>query len=183
MTPITQICLDLDEVLCDFVGPALALHGLDPAEVMARWPPGEYSIPKVVGMADADFWGPVCNAGSEFCERLSLFPWAADLLETCGRIAPVTIVTKCHDAHSAAGKVRWLTRHGIERYLIGPAKDTCAHAGSVLIDDYEANCAAFTAAGGRAIVFPRQWNSRHEHKQDPVAYVRQTLKELSNGHG
>ena len=181
MTPITQICLDLDEVLCDFVGPALRLHGLDPANVLATWPAGEYSMHTVLAMGELDFWNPILSTGYDFFLGLPLKPWAEELLDFCGKIARVTIVSRCTHGACAAGKMDWLERHGLKRYLIGPAKDTCAHSGSVLIDDWDQNCEDFAQAGGRGILFPRIWNPLHGLKDDPMAYVRRQLKELSNG--
>lgn len=175
MTPITQICLDLDEVLCDFVGPALALHGWTVGDALARWPEGEYRIENVLGIDTAAFWAPIDELGAAFWAHLPVVFWADTLLANCRRHAPVTIVTRGTSPAAAAGKVAWLKRHNFPRYLIGPSKDTCAHAGSVLIDDCDENCEAFVAAGGRAIVFPRHWNSRSHFKQDPTRYVRDQL--------
>lgn len=181
MTPITQICLDLDEVLCDFVGPALRLHGLDPVTVLESWPAGVYSMPTVVAMEERAFWGPIVENGYEFFAGLPLKPWAEELLDLCGRLATVTVVTRCTHGPSAAGKIDWLERHGLHRYLIGPAKDVCAHGGSVLIDDWDKNCDDFAMAGGRAILLPRIWNPLHGLKDDPMGHVRRQLKELANG--
>lgn len=175
MPPITQICLDLDEVLCDFVGPALALHGWSVGDALARWPVGCYSMPLALGMDDAAFWEPINAQGAAFCADLRPTFWWQTLLQICEAVAPVTVVTRCHAVESAHGKAEWLRRHGLTRYLIGTNKAACAHPGAVLIDDSDSECEMFAAAGGRTILFPRHWNTMHGFKMDPVRYVRDQL--------
>ena len=179
MPPITQICLDLDEVLCDFVGPALALHGWKFSDAMARWQAGCYSIPLALGMSDADFWEPIRAAGASFCAELPAVYWLKTIVYVCQQVAPVTVVTRSYSPDSAAGKAVWLRRHGFDRYLIGTAKAACAHPGAVLIDDSDAECEAFVDAGGRAICFPRHWNRLHGLKMDPVRFVRDQLEYMT----
>jgi hypothetical protein len=45
--------------------------------------------------------------------------------------------------------------------LVGPAKEFCASAGTVLIDDYDSNIDVFGKAGGYTIQPPKKWNRRH----------------------
>jgi hypothetical protein len=131
-------------------------------------------------MDDAAFWGPIKDTGPEFCANLLPFHWVSSLVAICQAVAPVTVVTRSHTPASAHGKSIWLARHGFHRYLIGTTKTACAHAGSVLIDDSDAECDAFAAAGGRAILFPRHWNRMHGFKMDPVRFVRDQLEVLVN---
>ena len=69
------------------------------------------------------------------------------------------------DPEAAAGKMVWIREklpawlH--RQFLIGPAKEFCAHPGAVLIDDSDQNIEKFVAAGGRGILVPRPWNTLH----------------------
>lgn len=179
MTPITQICLDLDEVLCDFVGPAMAFHGYESERYYDRWPEGDYSaMASCIGLTVPQFWAPIEEAGAGFWASLKMFHWAETLLANCRKHAPVTVVTRTESPAAAAGKYAWLAKHKFRSFSIGPEKTHWAktHPGAVLIDDCDENCEAFREAGGRAIVFPRHWNSRSHFKQDPTRYVRDQLQ-------
>lgn len=74
----------------------------------------------------------------------------------------LTSPTRC--PFSAYGKMVWIENHFPQmrrRFLIGAPKHTVAQPGHLLVDDADHNCDKFVENGGRAILFPRPWNSAH----------------------
>lgn len=181
--PIKQICLDLDGVLCDFIGPTLRLFGHDPEVVFANWPAGTYDVAAVIGVSTNDLWRTIDKAGFHHWADLPKNPWADDLLTACREIAPTIILTSpSRHISSLSGKLAWLQRHygrKFRDYLIGPPKHFCANADTVLIDDCDKNCEEFRVQGGEAIVFPQHWNSMHIHRRDAMGYVEGMLMDHS----
>jgi hypothetical protein len=186
-TCVTRIFLDLDGVLADWASAAIRLHGLDPATVLATWPPGIYELADVLGISGNAMWRPINMARGTFWAKLEPLPWVHDLMHTCMSIAPTTILTSpSKDPDAASGKTQWLqTMFGADfrDYLIGPAKAACAYRGAVLIDDRDEGCKSFIAAGGHAIVFPQPWNSEHAvvpwiEREGPAGYVRDRMRRV-----
>lgn len=180
---IDHVFVDLDDVLADFVGAALDLHGR--RDALATWPPGKWDIAEVLGMTDAAFWGPI-NGRTAFWQTLELTPWAVplnDALRSTG--IPWTIATSpTHTAECVTGKVQWMQhyfgRDFARHAMIGAAKHLLAKPGHVLIDDCDANVVAFREAGGEAIIFPQPWNCAHGYAapDDKLQYVLSELAEL-----
>lgn len=72
------------------------------------------------------------------------------------------------------GKLRWFAEHvplSQDQLIIAKSKWALATSGSVLIDDYDKNVHLFRGYGGRAILFPRPWNSLHQLSNCPMTYV------------
>lgn len=186
MHPQTQrkaILLDMDGVLVDFFSATLALHGRE--DLRDNWPAGVWSMAKVMGISEHDFWLPISEAGSKFWSELEWYPWADDLLELCEAAGGFVIATSpSHDRSSAAGKVDSLRERfgpNFRDYMIGPHKHLMAGSGMVLIDDRDTGIHAFESAGGAALRFPRPWNQDHARSHDPIAHVREVLPSLIEG--
>ncbi len=82
---------------------------------------------------------------------------------------------------SSPWKIVWLRqRFGPEfkSFLLGSQKYFCAAPGHVLIDDSDKNCKAFEKWGGKAILFPQYWNSRHKLWPNAVDVVLEELHAL-----
>jgi len=177
---IQHVLLDMDGVLCDFVTAALSLHGR--SDVLPRWPAGEWSIPKVLGMSSQQFWSKIDAVGSAFWYELTPYRWMNELTTLIGRHAAFTILTSpSRDAACPTGKIQWLRKHlspTFDAFMIGSRKHLCARADTVLIDDSDQNVIQFRKHGGQAILFPQIWNSNH-HLLDPLAHVRRELCLLS----
>lgn len=169
---MTTIFLDLDGVLVDFVGPALALHrkAIPPRDV--RW-----NFPDQVGIPQEAFWKPL---GFDFWANL---PWTREgraLLEAVEDIdAPFGYLTSpCQTEGCAEGKRAWARKHlpcRGAKVFIGSAKHLLAHPGALLVDDHDANVEAFRAAGGKAILVPRPWNTRREETDDAGGFDVESL--------
>jgi hypothetical protein len=173
-----MIFLDMDGVLCDFVGAALRLFDASP--LLATWPAGEWDVAKVLGVTDAEFWGRIDAQGQGFWAELPEYPWASQLVDFLERIGEVVICTTPSAAHySAAGKVIWLERHFggrfARRYVMvrdepeSPSKRApwayskamLARSGVCLVDDNDRNVERFKTHGGRAVLVPQPWNGLH----------------------
>jgi 5'(3')-deoxyribonucleotidase len=186
--PVKQICLDLDGVLCDFVGPTLKLFKRDPDAMIADWPAGNYDMPAVLGISTNELWEAVDKAGFRHWADLPKLSWADELLKLCRSIAPTIILTSpTLHVSSLSGKMNWLQRHygkHFRDYLIGPSKHACAIPGSVLIDDCDANCDRFTCEGGFGVVFPQPWNRFHElacgDGEARIEHVRRAIDRVAN---
>lgn len=170
---ITTIFLDVDGVLVDFVSGAGALMGYDP-KVVTCW---DYY--PLIGKTEDEFWRAIDAAGSGFWECLPTYPWFEMLYCECKKYAETILLTSpSQDPSSHHGKFLWMKRMFGSRfrdYLIGPSKRSCAGPGKILIDDSDANCEKFAAAGGQAILFPAAWNENRDLRDDPFGYTAAEL--------
>jgi 5'(3')-deoxyribonucleotidase len=167
-----KICLDMDGVLVDFVGGAATLIGYDPS-VVNTW---DYY--PLIGKTENEFWRAIDAAGSDFWATLPIYPWALDLYRECKAIAPTIFLTSPSQCPSSMhGKLRWMQDNfgrQFRDYLVGPKKEFCATPDTILIDDSDANCKKFQAAGGRPILFPRPWNE-NRGIAEPYSFVLEQL--------
>jgi 5'(3')-deoxyribonucleotidase len=163
MTTITDILLDVDGVLADFFGHALAVHGR--SELAHNWPAGEWDMAKVMGISESCFWEKV-DAPS-FWSTLPSYWMSCEFLAALHEFGTVTFTTSfpypvASECFSA--KVDWL-RENMEaephEIMIGCSKWLMAKPTALLIDDNDRNVDRFVAEGGNAILFPRPWNRRH----------------------
>ena len=185
---ISQILLDMDGVLCDFIGHTCTIMGMDGEKAKQLWPLGAWELSEGLGINDRQAWDAIDARGEDFWASIPTLPWFSELYETClASCEKVVILTSPSLAHSSAsGKVLWMQKHlgkSFRSYLIGPKKDVCARPGAVLIDDNDKNCSEFEKHGGRSIVFPAPWNSMRSQYPygggSPVPFVRYKLKEIS----
>jgi hypothetical protein len=158
MKPV--IFFDLDGVLADFVGGALALHGKELPRDEVQW--DFYSQIGFDGPSDPRFWGPM---GHEFWAGLSVLPDGLCLLRTAERLVGAENIaflsSPCETAGCADGKRAWVRRHFPDyarRLFLGSAKHLFAGPGKILVDDHDKNTGAFGGAGGLYVLVPRPWN-------------------------
>lgn len=183
-----KLFLDMDGVLADFatgLKSALLSAGYDDDVITNQWSCWNQGLPCPI--PDEEFWGPVNRGGEEFWERLPRLPWVDDLValaeDLCGDDWHVlSAPSRCPTSYT--GKIRWLHREfgrTFDRFLLTPHKYLFAKVpGAVLVDDRDKNVHDFLRAGGRAVLFPQEWNAAAEHSRDPMNYVREQLKEVSN---
>lgn len=171
-----MIYLDLDGVLCDFAGSAIRLfrEPEEAAAILDNWPRGEWDIHKILNVSPATFWQRIDTAGEDWWALLPEYQWAQTLLRVVADHDEFTIASSpsLHPS-SSAGKIRWMKSRfhdGFRAWMLGEHKHLLAGPGRTLIDDSERNCERFTAAGGRAILFPAPWNTLGG-VVDPVSYV------------
>lgn len=178
-----KIFLDLDEVLVDFVGGALAVHGWTREQLHEAWTPGVWDMTVPMGLTEEEFWRPIHAAGETFWTGLQPLPWAEEVLALVRRYADdwtiATAPSLCPT--SRLGKERWLRSYfgpAFDRYVITTEKHRLAGPGRILIDDREETCRKWSLAGGIGQVFPAHQNSLHQHKHDPVPVIRLALEGL-----
>lgn len=160
---LNTIYLDMDGVLCDFVTPAMTVHGRPELLQPGAWPKGVYTLEEVLGVTKSQFWEPIDNLDYPFWSMLPAYPWWQTLLHvSMARAYQVVILSKPHGPQSTAGKHYWLTHHfghDFDRYAFTPHKHLLAGRGKVLIDDCEANIREWRNAGGIGLLFPQPWNN------------------------
>lgn len=176
-----MILVDMDGVLCDFMGPAVRLHDFDAEKVQSEWPSGEFDVCKVLGIAPMKFWERIDRQGFRFWESLPEYQWTQELIGIVNCHEFVIASCPSWSPDSSSGKVGWLHKkfgRSFRAYMLGQRKELLAGPGRVLIDDNEDNCRKFVMAGGDAILFPRPWN-RLAGITDPMTHV---VKELAKCH-
>jgi len=174
--------LDLDGVLSDFHKAAFTLHGIDPFSKEENL--GNYRFDETTGLSQVDFFKPITK---EFWAELPRTLECDEILSLVekkfGRenICILTAPPEVRNLGCLEGKEEWIYRNlpqYIDQFLIGKPKAFCAGPNSVLIDDSDSNIKAFREAGGRAITFPRPWNSMYVYRKFPLVLFRDWLAEL-----
>ena len=160
--------LDMDGVLCDWVGAACEFLGVQSPYKTNPAVCGQWDLLQHLGMTPKQkdaFWDNINHA--EFWADLEIMPEAhaiVDLLnDYFGRHNVCILSSPGHMEYCMPGKVRWLREHfpkfaNNNQYLFGKGKEFCAHPGMVLIDDFNRNVDAFREHGGIAFLVPRPWN-------------------------
>ena len=172
-----MIFLDMNGVLCDFITPAMALHGR--AYVPDAWPKGEWDAAKVLGVSVKDLWKKISMQGESFWVGLKPYPWAHHLVRELLKIDQVIIATSPSRAASCyAGKRTWLMDHGFGDLasMFGSEKHLLSQYGRTLIDDGVHNTEKWEAAGGRAVLVPQPWN--HRQTVPPEQMVDYIMREV-----
>ncbi|HIE1458599.1 TPA: 5' nucleotidase, NT5C type [Stenotrophomonas maltophilia] len=145
------IYVDLDGVMADFDAAFPTLFGLD------------HRL-----LADDEMWKHINNHPS-FFRDLPPMHGAVEFFHSIHHLNPV-ILTACPKSNyplAAMQKLQWVREHLSATCLVLPVlggrhKPLFMHQpGDVLIDDFEANCDAWTAAGGVAIRHAGNWTATH----------------------
>jgi|TARA_R110000824_G_scaffold89320_7_gene219074 5'(3')-deoxyribonucleotidase len=174
-----RVILDVDEVLTDFVDAACRVHGTRRAWLNAVREPGKWGMYEAMGMSEEKFWKHINERGIAFWEELEPLPWMDEVLELVARVSTeFFLVTAPSSPASHQGKLNWIKNamgEGFSNFIITSSKHLFAQPGVVIIDDREETVHRFIAHGGSGIVFPAHHNSKHEHKDDPVAFLREEL--------
>lgn len=172
-----EIYLDIDGVLADFVGPALAIHNR--LELVERWPKGQFSIEAASGIPREQFWEPIDGLGALFWVALPEQPDARNLVEILSRLGPPITLASIPSAKPScwSGKAAWVAHHFPQFELVlSRNKALLSAPHRILIDDSPANCEAWEALGGYAILYPCEWNKAYAHINHRIPYTVDLVK-------
>lgn len=201
-----RVILDLDCVLCDFIGGVCRLRGVPAEDVMRLWVPGEYPMdPALSGalgrrsvMTAEEFWRPIQAAGADFWSGLEPLPWARELADLVRSLTDdwlvVTSPSRCETSY--LGKLRWCRAFfgnpHFDRLAMHRYKYVYAQPGVCLVDDYDDNCRAFVhgprwrteprPTGGHAVTFPAHHNHLHGYAATPMTFIRAALDSFNRMH-
>lgn len=170
-----MLFLDMDGCVANFVKAACAAHGRDTSDV------DEWNFFTKWGIDENQFWEPVNAGGREFWANLEPYEWFDELVGMVKKADPnFYILTKpSRQASCLAGKLDWIHRHfgkGFRNYIFAPDKSPLAAKGRLLIDDSDDNCHAFSAAGGKFILFPQPWNKARNLYTPRMKWVAENLE-------
>ncbi len=190
MSRFERVVIDLDGVLCDFVGGVLA--EFDRESLLGHWPAGVYCIAEAMGVPISEIVDRCVRkrtsraAAINWFRELDPYPWVEQLvamLGDAGRGLCFATAPRLGPVEEYAGKKAWINRHVGAEVPISFVKDKSilARAHWLLIDDSPEECAAFERHGGKAILFPQPWNSNAgeaSNQATRIAYVRRELDRL-----
>jgi len=160
-----KVLLDVDGVLANFIKGAYELHN-KPDPYAKEENLGSYEIQDLLNIHGRAFWDLM---GETFWANLDLMPNALEILEILesqyGSHNICLLTSPVKTPGCLRGKMRWIEQHLPEysrRFLIGPAKEFCAHQNSILFDDFHRNIEKFDHAGGNTFLIPAPWNAKHQ---------------------
>lgn len=171
-----SLLLDVDGVICDFIGGMIRSHGWDiTPDDWTSW-----SHHHTMGITDKTFWEPTWR--KNWWSDLQPYPGAVEFVRMLASRFEITFASAIHLNWSSGPQLlRWLTEHeffdavGDHRaYMLGERK-SLLNGGGVLLDDYDDNCERFDRAGGRSIVYPQPWNSMRAHCANRIDYLNERL--------
>lgn len=187
------VYLDLDGVLVDFIGGALAALGVPDAarHELTHWNSMDEQAERhglcPPGQGNAHVWSTIDDLGADFWAGLDTLPYGNVLLThllACNvDLCFVTAPSRHHD--SAAGKVMWLKNNLSNevyrnkplhrRFALCPTKHLLAAPTKLLVDDRDRNCRLFRKAGGQTVLWPQPWNSATYTKREAIDHVCDAL--------
>lgn len=176
---ISAVFVDMDEVLTDFVGAALEVHGWTREAYNRKVQKTSSPVATTLGLTRAMFWEPIAQRGVQFWRDLRPTPWFSDIMAFLqGLPCPWFVVSSpSNQVWAYTGKIMWLHDHigpDFDRFVSTSHKYLLAHPGCILIDDSEENCRYFGSYGGDAILFPAVHNRLSDPQclADPLKSVR-----------
>lgn len=186
------VFIDMDDVLCDFIGGVCQLFNLERDTLYRNWEPEEWlvgpAISRVLGVGipmpnDVFQYLVLERSDLMFWTYLQPLSWMREVIEEVEKVTDEWyILSSPMDSPACReGKVIWLKKmfgKDFDRYLLTPHKHTVSGYNRILIDDHPENCKRFEEHGGKSIWFP---SLRHDvfGPVDRVDLVRQSLSQLS----
>jgi hypothetical protein len=172
--------LDLDGVLADFYGSVAKYFGRTNPYGVDLF--GDKDILEYWDYTPEYFWN---SLPWEFWQTITPMADADAILSLIRKyfsVRDIAVLSGPSPHNSAAclhGKTRWIERNLPwlnRRYVFTVNKYFCAGSDKILIDDFEKNTDEFTAAGGKAFLYPRYWNSRYEEVPQALGLLEQFLE-------
>jgi len=166
-----KIFLDMDGVLCDWIGAACKVMGKDKEASLRDQPCGEYGIEIGMGVDPQEMWKAVDDLGEQFWVDIKPYPWAWQLYRCCQALGETYVLSSPSiRSASSSGKIKWLREFTHEErftsYVFTKHKHLLAAKDAVLVDDKDNKVSEFITAGGFGVVFPQKWNSNYQKYLD-----------------
>jgi 5'(3')-deoxyribonucleotidase len=178
------IYLDMDGVLFDFV----AAFGkvLNIPDIPERLAPGVRNIAPQIGMTEDEMWEKIGRHGYGFWQEMREYPWFHELVDLVEKNSSEWYIlsSPARSSDSLKGKLESLKLmfgERFRRYVFTPNKRLLAGRNRILIDDHERHCEEFEDNGGKAILFPRQWNIHYGMADEPLHYTKKMLARIIDG--
>ena len=178
MTKIRNIYLDMDQVLCDWIGGVGKLYGSP--KLYWEWSDrskmnGDSNrLEDLIHEPLVEIKEKIDAGGAEFWADLEILPWAKHLYDELVKIGPVTIISSAGGyKYAKEGKSTWLRKnldHKGPVVFCGPGEKYQYVGDGILIDDYEKTIKQVNnaGAGGVGILFPSPCNSFVEIPSDAL---------------
>ncbi|WP_417849405.1 5' nucleotidase, NT5C type [Thalassoglobus sp.] len=178
------IYLDMDGVLFDFV----AAFGkvLNIPDIKDQLAPGVRNIAPQIGMTEDEMWERIGHHGYAFWNEMPEYPWSRELVDLVERNSSEWYIlsSPARNSDSLKGKLEALKLmfgERFRRYILTPNKRLLAGRNRILIDDHERHCEEFENDGGKAILFPRQWNRYYSNADEPLQHTKEILARIIDG--
>ena len=175
---VSMILLDMDGVLCDFMGGWCKAAG-KPEDTIVT----DYNCAAQFGMNQKQFW-EMTNV-ENFWLNLKEFPWTQDPIKLCFEYDDEVIISSSpsNRPECFSQKAQWVKEHTSfcpsQDMMLGRRKHLLARPGTALIDDHTTNIDAFNVAGGCGILFPTTYNCSEAIDMSPeckLTSVRNNLE-------
>ncbi len=170
-----KILVDLDDVLCNFIGEVFDLVGITEDDFMRRIPPLDcnWKVTELCGIPEDVIWEMIERKGYGFWASLKPHPWAEilwnALVNHWGKENVIVCTSPKLSTSCYAGKIDWVYKNLNTCNIILCPDKTMLNTGSILIDDSPYNVTHF---GRNGILFPAINNSKRkqylELKQHPI---------------
>ncbi len=179
---MTRCFLDLDGTLVDFYASALPLQGCpnlydDPANL------GRYRAQEILGISNSKFWAPI-DTDPDFWISMPKTAEADEIVAFASErfgLENIAILTAPSLSPSCVpGKRRWVEKNYpalAQRIIYTAAKELCAGAGNVLIDDSDEMVDNFQEAGGVGVSVPRAWNRLYLYRGEVMRTIKNQIEE------
>lgn len=176
---ITEVLLDMDGVLVDFIGGAGRMHGI--SDLYAdRANYGKWNCNEFLGLTYPEFIAPM---RTDFWANLDWMPDGRTILnileDRFGEENICLLSDPSNCGMAMEGKMLWIKKHMpkyLKRYLMGPAKFFAGSHNRMLVDDRDLNIDEFQKRKLPTLQVPRRWNRLHFY--EPVEYVSEFLDDM-----
>jgi 5'(3')-deoxyribonucleotidase len=168
--------LDLDGILVDFYQGTKDLLQLPDSWNL---PPGEWDVCKVLNQSLEEI---TKNMDEKFWANLSWMPDGREILKMVenhfGQDNVILWTSPLDREGCMEGKRKWIQKHlpscyhTHHRTIMGGVKWLGGHTDTVLIDDFDHNVTPFRKRGGRAILYPRLWNTNHMYRNHGLEFLQ-----------
>jgi len=176
---VKVVFVDMDEVLCDFVGAACRALGRERPD---PWPVGAWSIQFALGLESSSEMWKACRPHHQFFAGLDWMPDGREIWETVRELVDPARVfllsTPSREPGSWSGKIEWVRRHigegQVARTILCEKKRLLASSGSILFDDRPETVREWCELlnGAMGVLIPRPNN---RGSGNPVEVVREAL--------